>query len=364
MAKIPEMNSDFARWYAESFMDEGAKREMRWKGVVDVTTKATHLTAEVLTRLAFQTPVPASGRKSEDLSETYSKLMPVICGGDVGFDPTQSARELQILAAAALVRLVATLPDAALIVTTASFAGSRQPDLPMDLAGAAEKGLVTLSARKHARTGIEELKLAAPKVEFAVAPEAMQSMDPTQWKAQLDKLHDATAALIERVVAGQNRVVELLHKQISLDEEELQMLWWLLGGFSRQLEKAFMEIDSSVRPLALAFELGEMTAVSPGPASIRAMLSRAGVGNEKLKLADVTNAVDIGWAKSVSGSKLVSPVSTPIHFALEQRAELGSDDTWQSGWSGLTGLSVDVALPAVKLAELFYREHLFINVGA
>lgn len=364
MAKMPEMNSDFARWYAESFMDESVRRETRWKGVVDVTAKADHLTAEVLTRLAFQTPVPASGRKNEELGGTYSKVIPVICGGDVGFDPAHSARELQFLAAAALVRLVATLPDAALIVTTASFGGSRKPELPMNLAGAAERGLVTLAARKHARTRVEELKLAAPKVEFTVAPEALQSMDPTLWKSQLDNLHDATAASIERVVTAQNRVFELLHKQISLDEEELQMLWWLLGGFSQQLEKTFAEIDSNVRPLALAFELGEMTAVAPGPASIRAMLSRAGVGTEELKLVDVVNAVDIGWAKSVSDPKLVSPVSTPIHFALEQRAELASDDTWQSGWSGLTGLSVDVALPAVKLAELFYREHLFINVNA
>ena len=364
MAKMPEMNSDFARWYSESFMDEGAKRETRWKGVVDVTAKADHLTAEVLTRLAFQTPVPASGRKSEDLGGTYSKVIPLICGGDAGFDPAHSARELQFLAAAALIRLVAKLPDAALIVTTASFGGSRNPELPMDLAGAAEKGLLTLSARKHARTGLAELQLAAPKVEFAVTAEALQSMDPTLWKVQLDNLHGATLASIDSVVMAQNRVVELLHKQISLDEEELQMLWWLLGGFSRRLDKPFTEIDSIVRPLALASELGEMTAVSPGPVSIRAMLSRAGVGTGELKLADVVNAVDIGWAKSASDSKLVSPVSTPIHFALEQRVELGSDDTWQSIWSGLTGLSVDAALPAVKLAELFYREHLFINVVA
>ena len=364
MAKLPEMDADFARWYTESFMDEGAKRDLRWKGIVDVANKAGHLTAEVLTRLAFKTPVPASGRKSENLADSYNKLIPMISGGDAGFDPVQSARELQVLAAAALVRLVATLPDAALIVTTASFSGNRTPDLPMDLVGAAEKGLVSLSARKHVRIGIEELNLAAPKVDFTVAPEAMQSMDPTQWKAQFNKLHDATTASIERVVAGQNRVVEALHKQISLDEEELQMLWWLLGGFSRHSDMLFANIELKVRPLALAHEVGEMTAVAPGPASVRAMLARAGVGTEELTIGDAVNAVDIEWAKSVSEPSLVSPATTPIHFALEQRAELGSNDTWQSGWAGLTGLSPDVSLPALKLAELFYREHLFLNVGA
>jgi hypothetical protein len=288
----------------------------------------------------------------------------MISGGDAGFDPAEAARELQLLAAAALVRLVETLPDAALIVTTASFGANRKPDLPMDLAGIAERALVSLSGRKHARTDIDELKLAAPKVDFSVSPEALQSMDPAQWKIQFDALHDATAASIERVVAGQNRVVEVLHRQITLDEEELQMLWWLLGGFSRETDEAFTDIDVKVRPLTLAMELGKMTAVSPGPASIHAMLSRVGVGPEELSVEDVVNAVDMGWAELVSQSTLVSPVTTPIHFALEQRAELGSNDAWQAGWSGLTGFSSDVALPAIQLAKLFYREHLFLHVSA
>lgn len=363
MAKVPEMTADFARWYAEAFMDEGAKRDLRWKGVVDVTAKAGHLTAEVLTRLAFQTPVPAAGRKTENLSATYNKVVATLSGGDAAFDPSRSTRELQILASSALVRLVATHPDAALIVTTASFGGHRKPDLPMDLGGLGEKALVALSGRKHARTNIDELKLAAPKVDFSIAAEALQSMDPTQWKAQIDLLRDATAVAIEHVVTGQNRVVELLQRQISLDEEELQMLWWLQGGYSRLLDKPFPELEAAIRPLALAHELSTLTVVSPGPASIRAMLSRSGIGGERLKVEEVVNAADLEWAKSVSNSTLVSPVTTPIHFALEQRAELGSNDTWQAGWSGLTGLSADVALPAVKLAELFYREYLFINVS-
>ena len=227
----------------------------------------------------------------------------------------------------------------------------------------AENALVELSSRKHDRTDIDELKLAAPKIDFTVATEAVQSMDPAQWKAQFDRLHAATAAALGRVVAGQNRVAANLHRQISLDQEELQMLWWVLGGYSRSLDKPFSEIDTLIKPFALAHELGKMTDVSPGPTSIRAMLSRVGIGREELRLVDVVNAVDCDWAETASNSKLVSPATTPIHFALEQRAELGSSDTWQAGWSTLTGLAIDVSLPSILLAELFYREHLFLFVS-
>lgn len=364
MAKLPQMTTDFARWYAEAFMDEAARRDLRWKGVVEVAASADHETVEVLIRLAFPTPVPASGRKSEKLTAVHSSLVQTISGGDTAFDPTHSARELQVLAAAVLARLVPTMPDAALVVTTASMAGTRKPDLPMDLAGLAEAALVKLSERKQVRQDFAEIELAAPKVDYKFNAEILETMEAEQIQAEFDRLHDATAAAIERVVAGQNRVVKVLLDRQELDEEELQMLWWLTGGYSHVSDKPFAKIDEKLRPFSLAHELAEMTAVSPGPGSVRAMLLRAGVGTTKLKLADAVNAPSAEWAKEVSDSALVSPVTTPVHFALEQRAELGSTDTWQAAWSGLTGLPLDLQLPAVKLAELFYREHVFLNVGA
>lgn len=363
MAKTPQMSTEFARWYSESFMEEGARRDLRWKGVVDVASQANHETAEVLARLVFQTPVPASGRKNENIGQAYAQVVETISGGDAAFDHAQSTRELQILAAAALFRLFPTLSDAALVVTTASMVGLRKPELPMDLAGLAETALVALSGRKHARTSVEELKLAPPKVDYTFDTEILATMTPEQVQAEFGRLHSAATEGIARVVAGQNKVVRALHSQLELDEEELQMLWWLLGGHSTSSDKPFAKVDDRLRPLVLAQELGEMTAVSPGPTSIRAMLTRAGIGTGKLKLSDAVNAPDQEWAKSVSESTLVSPVTTPIHFALEQRAELGTE-TWQSSWSGLTGIAADAQLPAVKLAELFYREHIFLYVSA
>ncbi|MFC5736033.1 GTPase-associated system all-helical protein GASH [Sinirhodobacter huangdaonensis] len=357
------MTADFARWYAEAFMDEGARREQRWNGVVEVAATADYETVEVLTRLAFPTPIPASGRKSETLAAVHSKLVQTISGGDTAFDPTHSARELQVLAAAVLARLAPNMPDAALLVTTASMGSSRKPELPMDLAGLAEAALVKLSERKQVRQEFASIKLAAPTVEYKFDAEILAAMEAGKIQAEFARLRDATAAAIERVVSDQNRVVKVLHDRQELDEEELQMLWWLTGGYSHVSEKPFAKIEDKLLPLTLAHELAKMTAVSPGPGSVRALLLRAGVGTTKLKLVDAVNAPSAKWATEVSVSTLVSPVTTPIHFALEQRAELESTDTWQATWAGLTGLPVDLQLPAVTLAELFYREHVFLYVG-
>lgn len=364
MAKLPVMSSDFAAWYAGTFMENGARRDLRWKGVVELAAKATHLTVEVLARLAFRTVVPASGRKGESLGEEYASVLSTISGGDPEFDGARDERELQVLAAATLIQLWGTMPDAALVSTTAAVGGLRKVDLPMDLVGLAEGALVSLSARKHIRQDEDEFIVAAPKVAFAVDNENLATMQYEQFRVHFEKLHVATSSAIERLIAAQNRVVKELHGRIRLGEEELQMLWWLTGGFSGSANRPFSKVPEPARPLILARELGELTNVSPGPASIRAILGRAGVGSGKVKIADAVNSVDAEWARSASTSQLVSPATTPIHFALEQRSEMGSTDAWQAGWSSLTGLPVGAQLPSANLAELFYREHVFLTVEA
>jgi hypothetical protein len=365
MAKMPEMDDDFARWYAEAFMDEGKIRAARWKGVVETAAMAAGLTTvEVLVRYAFSTAAPADGGKNKDLAEAHQSVLATISGGSSPIDPSVSRRELQILSAAVLVRLFSTLPDAAIAVLNASFEGRRTADLPMDLAGLAKRALVELSRKKHARPDAKAFEIGAPKIDFEVSPEALANMSPSQWKGELDRLRDAARTATCGIVDNQNRVMKLLVRQISMGEEELQMLWWLIGGHSSVADASFTEVGAALKPLAFGNELGELTKVSPGPASVAALLSRAGIGGETLKVSDAVNATDVEWSREITESLRISPVTTPLHFALEKRVEVGSDDAWLPLWASMTGLPADASMSAVRLAEMFYREHLFLYVNA
>jgi hypothetical protein len=106
---------------------------LRQQGVTDVAAKTDWKMAEVLVRLAFASSVPASGTKTEDLGDTYQMVLTTISGTDAPLDPMESARELQVLAAAALAQSFARSPGAAIAVCNASFQGTRKPELPMDL---------------------------------------------------------------------------------------------------------------------------------------------------------------------------------------------------------------------------------------
>jgi hypothetical protein len=362
MAKTPEMNADFARWYAEAFMDEGQIRATRWKGVVDTAAVANNRTVEVLVRYAFATVAPADGGKTEALSEQHKVVLTTLSGSGSPIEPAASRRELQVLSAAVLARLFSTLPDAAIAVLNASFGGMRKADLPMDLPGLANRALVELSRRTHKRPDEKEFEVVAPKVDFEVSQEAMANMSAAQWKIELDRLRDASRIAARTIVDSQNRVSKLLVRQISLGEEELQMLWWLIGAYSSVADASFSNVDAALRPLAFGAELGQLTKVSPGPASMAALLSRAGIADEALKVSVAVNAAKVNWIRDITKSSMVSPVTTPLHFALEKRVEVGSDDAWLPVWASMTGLPTETPMSAVGLAELFYREYLLLHV--
>jgi len=363
MAKTPEMSADFAHWYAEAFMDEGEIAKRRWKGVVDTSATADYTTVEVLVRYAFATAAPANGGKNEVLAKKHQTLLTTISGNSTPLDPAESRRELQILSAAVLVRLFSRLPDAAIAVLNASFGGKRTVELPMDLVNLAKQALVEFTKKKHERPDPKELEIGKPTIEYEVSADVSASMTPDELTNELDSLRDAASKALGEIVDNQNLVTKKLAHQISLGEEELQMLWWLIGAHSWIVDAPFADIDSALKPLVFAKELGELTHISPGPASVVALFSRSGITGSSIKILDSVNAADIKWGAEISKSNRISPVTTPIHFALEKRIEIGSDDAWMPVWSSMTGLPDDASMSSVQLAELFYREHLFLLVG-
>ncbi len=360
--KIPEMDATFAAWYADAFMESGPIRDARWRAVVEVGSTADHLTIEILVRLAYAIKVPPLGYKDDSLKDAHAKVIDHFTK-DSTLDASRSARETQILAAATLTRLFESNPDAALAVSTASFGQLRKTDLPMDIVGFAKRALRNLSFQNHTRLDLKSLGLAAPKLEFTVAEQGAPNPSQPYFKQEIERLSHDVNTTFTGFANGISGVLEKLTRRIALADEELQMLWWLNAGNSTELGQPFADIEISMRPLVLGKELGRMTTISPGPASIYAMLSRARVELNPVYLQDAVNAVSLEWAKEFSLQGKISPITTPVHFAIEKRVEMDSADAWQASWAALTSLPADMMVPAISLGEQFYREHLFLLVN-
>lgn len=355
------MHVDFPRWYREvGIGEDSGRRESRWGGVLKVVEDVEWATVEALIRLAFQTKQAPAASSVQLIRDCFKEA-------DDAFDMSGNDRELQILAASCLAILLENSEEgqssaAALAVTTTYFNGARSSALPMDLPTLAEAAIRRNGEKDRQRStyGNLTIKPVALSLDAAVAKiEAQPDL------AGVVLAFKEAATLMQAAFRGsatrQNSAFASARDLIRTQDEELSMLWWLTGQRSEDYGCPMDQVPVEAQPFVFAKELAGMTGFPPGPPSIRAILSRAGI-KEKKKIA-VTAAVNAPppeWLQALDSSNDVSSVTTPLHFAVKRQLETGLGDAWVAGWSAVTDINAGNALPCLTMAELFYRERLIL----
>lgn len=279
-------------------------------------------------------------------------------------------RELQVLAGASLAALMnkgdSTGAEAALAVTTTSLAGVRKPDLPMDLHVLAEGAIDQISETNRKRPNLaSHTSTDAPKVDFEKAAAKVKAEPNAEGFSQAFALAaEATRPVFVEMARRQANAVRAMDHFLRVQDEELQMLWWLTGQRSFDLDCTLNAVPSEVQPLVFAKELADSTEFLPGPASVKALLSRAGLKDrKKIALSTAINTADASWLQKFMPEGEPSPVSTPIHFGIKRQIETGAGDAWVAGWAAAVGVAANFAVSSLTLGLLFYRERLLLLFG-
>lgn len=329
--------------------------QQRWNGATAVASAVTRATLDALIRIAFGIR-DVKGRSSADwFREHWGKAgQPLLL--------TNYDRESQLMAASALLALYANSGKmslwAALATVTSSLRRQRDLRLPCDIIARAERVLGQRSDSIRTRRptsckGIEQKVSDA----FALAAHAFEqgAQDlPTAFNHSLEAAKTASQTLATAMFQS----LDALDDSLAARDEELDMLWWLVGGRIRLGSIPFDKVDHGAQPLLMARDLAVLTKLLPGPASIAAVLARAiNSPDDTCCVADCVNACAYEWMET-SLSADPSPVSQPIHFALSRRLETRDNTTWIPGWRGQTQLTPEVPLSRVALAETFYLEAL------
>lgn len=359
------MHPKFSQWYSTVEMEEDQqRRSVRWQGVSAIIGSATKETIETLARLAFSARMAPSANSTQTVRQAFKDA-------DDTFEMTDNAHELKLLAAVSLVAAMdsdlAVAPIAALICSTSSFSSVRQPGLPMDLGALAEEAIARLSVRARTRPDVKSLLMASdlPKVDFATP--AAKVKDEPNWEnvyAAFTAAATNMRSVLNTLAQRQSKTFESVSSYMQMQDEELQMLWWLTGQYSKTFNKRFSEVPEASKPFAFASELAGHTTVVPGPKSVVSLMERAGIEKETQgTLKDAINSMPPEWlAKQVEG-RTVSTLSTPIHLAIQRQLETGAGDAWVAGWNAATDIDGTLSMHALTLAELFYRERLLILLG-
>ena len=354
-----KMHSDFPKLYSEISTD-GAQRSLRWTGVEKVVDGYTKTRVEMLARLVFNTNPPPGGYQQDDLAAELTAFHEAFSNADPSIG--QGARQDQILAAAALLQYFATKSTAAMAVITTACNGARKVALPINLVTAAENALSDLAASRRKRPDLGKVEIEAPELEYELDFAPAQVNAPPTFQAVFDQLAEAVDQALVDVVAKFNASTKLLVDAGKMADEELDMLSWAFGQKALLLNQPFADIPADQKPLVFAWDLASLTTIYPGPNSVPSLLARAGVNRTgDLRIVDAVNAVTDDWTAKALQNRKPSPATSPIHFALVRRQETGAGDGWYAGWAAITGIDLEAAMPPLALAELFYREILWLR---
>ena len=357
------MEDEFAGWYASlSLGEDTAQVEGRRKAVEAVVNEASKTTLELLVRLVFR--VKPQQMSAPDVAALRAKFV-----GEVTTTPGDE--ELVVLAGAALAWAMDPLDDnstfAATMVAAAACGGLRKLALPMDLIGLSDTANRVNAETCRRRPPLDVGKAVATaldKVEVAAAVKQATDGNPAGGIQTLANLINKVIATVARRQAA---VEDAFQNYTRLQDEELDILWWLQGGYSSDIKKNFPDVPPAHRPLGIARELASLTKVLPGPTALHALLTRAGVADApKLTIVAAVQGMPDDWLDtSLEGleGESITPLTTPILFAVSRRKELEGAEGWTAAWSKLTSLDEGAELEPLHLAEAVYREFILARLG-
>lgn len=350
-------SSWFFSWMSEFRIGEDSTLPARWRGITTIAKNADAADVEALARLAFAT-------RQEAGPERIAKFEAQFLEHDATFSARANARELQVLAASALLYLadateMDAAPMAALAMASTSVEGYRKAAPSVDLLQNAHNALRRLSVERARRSGLPPIGQQYKGIFEAAVLKLKSQQDWDGAVEALAQAGSATTGTINQIQKLNGAALRALERRADQQDEELQMLWWLMGERSEDLDCAFEAVPAAARPLVFGKELAEHTLLPPGPPSVRALLSRSKLASRtKVELVAAIAACSTDWLKILTVPESTSPVTLPLHFAVVRQLETGPGSDWVVGWAAATGLPRDIAFSPLTLAELFYRERL------
>jgi hypothetical protein len=345
------MKAEFIRWYEAVALpldpDVADARRVAVKAVAESVSREE---LEALIRAAFrskQQTIPMTGGIRTKLAGRSGVL---------------EDEEFRLLAAAALTYVLRANNDsaalAAAMVSNASLCGLRTLKQPMDILGLANTTRAGLARSTRRRPVLQMPAMPSLTVDPQKAVETEDSNEA------LELLAAACSESLNALAERQFEYEQQTARYISIQDEELNMLWWLQGGRSQTLDLPFVDIPRAQRPIVLACELAEATFTIPGTASILSLMARAGLDElESLTMVEVVQSLPTETLREVFPVELeakISPVTTPLHEAFKRRLEVDGN-SWVEGWASVCDLDTETKFSPLQLAERCYCEQVVLR---
>jgi hypothetical protein len=359
------MHKNFAEWYRLVRVEpKGDMLDNRWAGVEEWATSLRDEDDAVLeTVRIFQGFPQVTSREA---------FFAVFRKHDSAFQQRNNELEQRVLAGAAIVQLVKHDDDAddgdlrSAVLAGTAVAASRlcATDGPLEeLVEEVLDGLHEMARHQRRRRGFdatlltdEEEKSFAKTIETNVG-------DHNQLRASFAS---AFQLILKAVHRSESALCDAAH-DLRCADEETNILWWLEGECSRDLNKPWSALKDGA-PVIAGWELADLTDVALGPHDAAALLERV-VSSAKGKSNDqplhtYVNAVSDDWAKARATDLPERALDlTPLTFALSLRARSGTS-SWQQFFEKTGQITPTLNIAPEVVAKHAYVEAVFLRTLA
>jgi hypothetical protein len=326
------MHKAFSEWYRQAGIEpDGDVLPKRWAAIEAYSP--TRDDAALFTRLFYHLVKP-----TPDLAFIEQLQL-----ADPAFKTRDNDNELSLLAGAALVYGIEQQPElfadiAALSLVCALGGNLRPPPRVRDIP---ELALTYLTRRSSNRASDGDAALERKREEMKAA------------LATLGAPHDG-------VVANE---LHSLRTQLSIVNEEANMLWWLFGEHSRDENARWSKFSVSAAALMTAKELADLTIVVPGPNAASAFLDRAIKGAKSPRPSSIAikaaiNDVSTSWRERFTKTTYPTELEavTPVSHGISLSLRSPDNDEWLPSFQHETGISPDASIAPSALSLQLYRE--------
>jgi hypothetical protein len=319
-------------------------------------------TAINLVRLYFDLPVPGG---TDWFRDSFGET-------DTSFSLIDNAREASVLAAGLLESAASDgKVYAALATLTTAAGGLREPKVRHDLIDVMRFAIrdKAVEASNQPPTDPKKITLPAQSKVLTEIEALLQSPELGKASNLLKQVNEEAAANVKTLTNQVFGVAVSLSAEVQKLREEMEMLWWHVGGWSRLLDKPFSAFDAGIAAVLAGIDMADMSRSATGPAATPAILHRTLVATikgttSKIAIQDVIDAFPQDQLDRLKlADNLVNvPEICPVLTAFLKAKEIGAGPAWHAAYARATGLEAGSRFSPLDLAVQAYRERLLLRV--
>ncbi len=366
------MHRHFSDWYREADINpEPETLKHRFQGIETIVGSIDAKEVLELVRLLFSLPL-----RDKTFNEKFTEAFR---SADATFPMRNNQKELSVLAGATIAKMLDEVNKwdnlAALTTLCASFLPYRSGPPLNDIIFEAREYLLSSSARLRTNLEFSSIELPSLKIKNLknTLNQHLESCDPNnlQQKTLIEPLVNyiiQTAATVSEFMKSTSIAADSNCKSFNLLSEELNILWWVFGEFSKDLEQRMSDVPFPAACLVAGKELADLVITLPGPLAPKAFLSKMiGAGRtdqpSKIQLKDAINQLPKQFREKWIKEKDIDITQSicPVHLGANFSLSTDGDDDWWPPYRKMTGIDISHEVNPSDLSFQVYRESLLLG---